>query len=248
MRRSPATFNIIIISVLVWLASVVLPSRFGIDVTRYLGLHYWLSDSFMPHQLLTYIFMHDTSSFGHIFCNMFGLWMFGSALEQIWGAKKFVFFYLVAGVGAGVIQELTWMIDLAPMAGDFDAAIRANSGAELGEYQRLLSQGDITQATAVDLARLKAQLYNMYVTVGASGSLFGVMLGFGWLFPGAKMMLLFLPIPIPSRVFVGLYAVVELFLGVAGPMDGVAHFAHLGGMIFGAILLLVWKRQGKLYS
>lgn len=248
MRKSPATLNIIIISVLVWVASIVLPGRFGIDVTRYLGLHYWLSDRFMPHQLLTYIFMHDTSSFGHIFCNLFGLWMFGTSLEQVWGARKFVFFYLVAGVGAGICQELSWMIDLGGMSADFDAAIAANSGAGLGAYQHLLSQGDITTATAVDLARLKSQLFSMYCTVGASGSLFGVMLGFGWLFPQARMMLLFLPIPIPSRIFVGLYALLELFLGIAGPMDGVAHFAHLGGMIFGAILLLIWRKQGKLYS
>jgi len=249
MRRTPpATLNIIIISLLVWLASIVLPDKFGIDVIKYLGLHYWRSDAFNPLQLLTYIFMHDTHSFGHIFCNMFGVWMFGRTVEELWGVKKFLFFYLFVGVGAGIIQELTWEIDMFSFVRDFDAAIAANSGESLSQYQSLLSQGDITQAKATDLINLRGQLFSRLVTVGASGSLFGLLLAFGWLFPQARMFLLFLPIPIPSRVFVGLYAVAELFFGVAGIADGVAHFAHLGGLLFAAILLFIWKKKGKLYN
>ena len=94
---------------------------------------------------------------------------------------------------------------------------------------------------------LRQQFLNMYVTVGASGALFGILLAFGWLFPEARMMLLFLPIPIPSRIFVAIYAVIELFSGIFGAMSGIAHFAHLGGMLFGALLLFIWKKQGKLY-
>lgn len=249
MRKTPpATLNIMIISLLVWLASIVLPDKFGIDVVRYLGLHYWRSDAFNPLQLLTYIFMHDTHSFGHIFCNMFGVWMFGRTIEELWGPKKYIFFYLFVGVGAGIIQELTWEIDLYEITRNFNAAIESNSGASLGEYQSLLIQGDITKATAVDLINLRNQLLSRPVTVGASGSLFGVLLAFGWLFPQARMMLIFLPIPIPSRVFVAIYAIAELFFGIAGIADGVAHFAHLGGLLFAAILLFIWKKMGKLYN
>jgi len=249
MRKTPpVTLNIIIISLLVWLASIVLPDKFGIDVVRYLGLHYWRSDAFNPIQLVTYIFMHDTHHFDHIFFNMFGVWMFGRTVEELWGAKKYIFFYLFVGVGAGIVQELTWEIDLYSMIRDFDAAIAANSGASLEKYQALLATGDITQATAVDLVKLRSQFYSLPVTVGASGSLFGMLLAFGWLFPQARMFLLFLPIPIPSRIFVGIYAVLELIFGVAGVADGVAHFAHLGGFLFAAILLFIWKKKGKLYS
>lgn len=250
MRKTPpATLNIIIVSLLVWLASIVLPDKFGIDVVRYFGLHYWRSDAFNPLQLLTYIFMHNTHSFGHIFCNMFGVWMFGRSVEELWGAKKFLFFYLFVGVGAGIIQELTWEIDLLGFVKDFDTAIAANSGASLGEYQPMLIQGDITQANAEELVNLRNQWFSRFVTVGASGSLFGVLLAFGWLFPQTRMMLIFLPfIPIPSRVFVAVYAVFELVFGLAGVADGIAHFAHLGGLLFAAILLFIWKKKNKLYS
>lgn len=245
MRR--ATTNIMIISGLVWLASIILPDRLGIDIVRYLGLHYWRSDFFNPFQLVTYIFMHDTSSFSHIFFNMFGVWMFGRMLEEVWGTRKFVFFYLLAGVGAGIVQELTWMIDLSQLTSDFNTAISTNSGESLYGYQSLLASGDITTANAEDLINLRQQLFDRYVTVGASGALFGILLAFGWLFPETRMFLLFIPIPIPSRIFVAIYAIVELVLGVVGPMDGIAHFAHLGGMLFGAIILYIWKKQGKLY-
>lgn len=245
MRK--ATTNIIIISCLIWLASIILPDRLGIDIVRYLGLHYWRSDFFNPFQLVTYIFMHDTSSFSHIFFNMFGVWMFGRMLEDVWGTRKFIFFYLLAGVGAGIVQEITWMIDLSQISSDFNSAIAANSGESLSQYQSLLISGDITTAGAEDLIQLRQQLFNMRVTVGASGALFGILLAFGWLFPETRMFLIFIPIPIPSRIFVAIYAVIELILGVVGPMDGIAHFAHLGGMLFGAIILYIWKKQGKLY-
>lgn len=247
MRKTPpATLNLLIITVLVWLAQYAFPTRFGIDLTRYLGLHYWQSDAFIPTQLVTYMFMHDTSSAMHIFCNMFGVWMFGRTLESVWGAKKFLFFYFVAGIGAGIVQEITWMVEVVPMMNDFDAAISAGSGESLVKYQEYF-EGDITKALTSNLVFLRSQVLSGYVTVGASGALFGLLLAFGWLFPQASLFILFIPIPIPARIFVAVYAIIELLCGVSGVGGRVAHFAHLGGMLFGAILLYIWKKQDKLY-
>lgn len=243
----PVVLNLIIINCLCWLAATILPSSLNIDINSILGLHYWGSSKFNPLQLVTYMFMHDNHGISHIFFNMFGLYMFGCMLEKVWGSKKFLFFYLVCGLGAALVQELTWMIDLHGITSAMDEAIALNSGEPLVEYQRMFT-GNIANASATDVLRLKEQLLSGYLTVGASGSLFGILLAFGWLFPQTKMMLIFIPIPIPARIFVAIYAVVELFLGVTNfSFDNVAHFAHLGGMIFAAILLIIWKRQGRLF-
>ena len=244
----PAVLNLMIINLLFWLASQVFPSTLGIDLVKIFGLHYWFSDKFNPIQLVTYMFLHDTSSISHLFCNMFGIWMFGRTLEQVWGAKKFLFFYFVTGIGAGIIQELTWMIDLHDITTAMNIAIAENSGEALVPFSSMFTGGNIANATAVDVIRLKEQIFAAHVTVGASGALFGILLAFGWLFPEAKMGLLFVPFMIPARIFVAIYAAFELFFGVTGfAFDNVAHFAHLGGMLFGAGVLWMWKRQGKLY-
>ena len=244
----PVVLNLMIINLLFWFASQVFPSAFGIDLVKILGLHYWFSDKFNPIQLVTYMFMHDTRGLSHLFCNMFGVWMFGRTLEQVWGAKKFLFFYFVTGIGAGIIQELTWMIDLHDITIAFNRAIAENSGEALVPFSSMFSGGNIADATALDAIRLKEMVFANHVTVGASGALFGILLAFGWLFPEARMGILFVPFMIPARIFVAIYAAFELFFGVAGfAFDNVAHFAHLGGMLFGAIVLWVWQKQGKLY-
>lgn len=244
----PVVLNLMIINLLFWFASQVFPSSFGIDLVKILGLRYWFSEDFNPIQLVTYMFLHDTNGLSHLFCNMFGVWMFGRTLEQVWGAKKFLFFYLVTGVGAGIVQELTWMIDLHGITEALNNTIATNSGEALVPFSSMFSGGDIAQATAMDAVRLKEQLFAARVTVGASGALFGILLAFGWLFPEARMGLLFVPVMIPARIFVAIYAAFELFFGVTGfAFDNVAHFAHLGGMIFGALVLWIWKRGGKLY-
>ena len=244
----PVVLNLMIINLLFWVASQVLPTSFGIDLVKLLGLHYWFSDKFNPIQLVTYMFLHDTSSISHLFCNMFGVWMFGRTLEQVWGAKKFLFFYLFTGVGAGIIQELTWMIDLHGITTAMNIAIAENSGEALVPFSSMFTGGNIANATAMDVIRLKQQIFAAHVTVGASGALFGILLAFGWLFPEARMGLLFIPVMIPARIFVAIYAAFELFFGVTGfAFDNVAHFAHLGGMIFGAVILWVWQKQGKFY-
>ena len=228
----PIVKNLIAINIILWLATLALPnilSRWGlnIDLTDSLGMHYWASDKFNPAQLITYIFMH--AGFNHIYFNMFALYMFVGVLEQLWGPKRFLFYYLVTGVGAGIIQQLFWAIEFQSALTTINDAIAANS------------------IDTLSLIAQKKMFVDSLITVGASGSVFGLLLAFGWLFPEAKMMLIFFPVPIKARIFVVLYGFIELFMGVARfSGDSVAHFAHLGGMLFGAILILYWKKKNRL--
>ncbi len=219
-RIPPITKNLIIINALVYFASIVTPN-IGIDLYKYLGLHYFTASDFNPAQFITYMFMHG--SFSHIFFNMFAVFMFGSTLEQYWGAKRYLIFYFVAGVGAGLIQELAWYIDLREILS--------------------LSEGTMINVGAGQVIA-KEVLLNKVITVGASGSIFGLLLAFGMLFPNSSIYVMFIPIPIKAKYFVIFYGLVELFLGVANfSGDNVAHFAHLGGMLFGFFLIKYWKKK-----
>lgn len=239
---TPVVNNLIIINVLMWLGLLAFP-----QYTSYLGMHYWASEHFNLVQLITYMFMHG--GFSHLFFNMFAVYMFGVVIERVWGSRKFLLFYMVTGVGAGLIQQAVWTWEYQPLlsvlnSGNVDAlnAIEPT----LRKWFRFDNVAGLTSLNMIEMAR---QMADVPLTVGASGAVFGILLAFGWLFPDAKLMMLFFPIPIKARVFVVLYAVAELFLGVANfSADNVAHFAHLGGMIFGAILILYWKKKGKLYS
>ena len=225
----PIVKNIIAINVILWLVTLVLPSLvirwgFNVDLTDILGMHYWASSKFNPAQLITYMFMHG--GFNHIFFNMFALYMFGTVLENLWGPKRFLFYYLITGIGAGLIQQLFWTVEYHSALTAINEAISSNV------------------MNAPSLIAQKEQFLNMFITIGASGSVFGLLLAFGWLFPEAKLMLIFFPVPIKARIFVLIYGVIELFMGVAQfSGDSVAHFAHLGGMLFGALLILWWKKK-----
>ncbi|MBR4048814.1 MAG: rhomboid family intramembrane serine protease [Bacteroides sp.] len=230
----PITKNLLIINVLMFFGTIVADS-YGIDLARYLGLHFVLSDHFNLAQLFTYMFMHG--GFTHLFFNMFALWMFGRILEQVWGPKRFLTYYIVCGVGAGIIQELVVGIQY----------YLATSGMPAEAVDVVLREGANALMQGKNFVNSELASLNFIVnglTVGASGAIYGILLGFGLLFPNEKMFVFPLPFPIPAKYFVIGYAVIELLLGIANnPTDNVAHFAHLGGMIFGYILIMYWRNQ-----
>ena len=206
----PVVKNLLIINVLFFLADVSLKTR-GIDLTRWLGLHYVTAQDFYPWQFITYMFMHG--NFSHLFFNMFALWMFGYALENYWGSKRFLVYYLITGIGAALIQT-----------------------GVLGLEIRSSIQG---------MPDFAAQHYiDQIVTVGASGGVFGILLAFGMCFPNVPIFLYFFFF-FKAKWFVIIYGAIELFAGIGGNADGVAHFAHLGGMLFGLLLILYWKKHGS---
>ncbi|MCD7978113.1 MAG: rhomboid family intramembrane serine protease [Tannerellaceae bacterium] len=215
------TKNLIIINLLFWFASIVLP-RVGVDLVQLLGLHIPGAKNFNPIQFVSYMFLHDTRSMAHVFFNMFAVYMFGRVLESVWGPKRFLIFYMITGIGAGLIQELVWFWDLRDV---------------------ILSGQDMINVNGVQLMT-KSQFLNLFITIGASGAVFGILLAFGMLFPNVPLYIMFLPIPIKAKYFVVFYGLAELFLGVADfGGDSVAHFAHLGGMLFGYIMIRYWKKK-----
>lgn len=243
--------NLIAINLILWLATELTPdifNRWGLEanLTDILGMHYWASEKFNVSQLFTYMFMHG--GFGHVFFNMFSLYMFGGVLENFWGPKKFLIYYLVTGIGAGIIQQLFWTVEFSQLTTALNEAVLNRSGEGLLPYQSVLERyfqlGNLESFPVKELIELKRLFLNIPVTVGASGAIFGILLAFGWLFPDVKLMMLFFPVPIKARLFVIIYGVIELFFGVAQfSGDSIAHFAHLGGMIFGILLLLLWKKK-----
>ncbi|MDR1544331.1 MAG: rhomboid family intramembrane serine protease [Prevotellaceae bacterium] len=240
----PVTLNLLIINAIFLLADTVLESRFGINLSKFLGLHFIESELFNPLQSISYMFMH--ANFTHLFFNMFGVYMFGSVLERIWGGKKFLFFYFIAGIGAALVQEVVWYVDYISLTKNLDAqSFGAIMDIVNNEGRDLIAENK--NYTDKILGGVNV-LINVS-TVGASGSLFGVLFAFGFMFPQEKLMMIFIPIPIPARIFVIIYAVAELFFGVANfKFDNVAHFAHLGGALFGLIIIFIWRKRGRLFN
>ena len=216
----PVVKHLLIINVLMFLATFTL-NRFHIDLTEILGLHFFKASNFRFYPLFTYMFMH--ANFEHLFFNMFALWMFGNTIENIWGAKRFLVFYLVCGLGAGLCQEAVQYIQYTTLLAQYQSV---NMGAG-----HVVAMGDYL---------------NMMNTVGASGAIYGLLLAFGMLFPNAMIYLYFL-FPIKAKWFVIGYAIIEVLSGFFSK-GNIAHFAHLGGMLFGLLLILHWKKKGTLYD
>lgn len=216
MNQLPTiTKNLLIINVLCFFGAIV-ARRYGIDLESMFGLHFFLASDFNPIQLITYMFMH--ANFEHIFFNMFAVWMFGRTLEAVWGPKRFLIYYMICGIGAGLMQELVQYM----------------------EYFFAWSQSTAV-STSAGIIPMEAFL-NQLNTVGASGAVYGILLAFGMLFPNSEMFVFPIPMPIKAKYFVIGYAVIELLLGITGG-DGVAHFAHLGGMLVGFILIIYWRKK-----
>lgn len=186
---------------------------------EHFSLFYFKSPFFKPFQLVTHMFMHG--GFAHILFNMYALFIFGSVLERVWGSQKFLFYYFVTGIGAALLH-------LGVMA------------LQLRGYIADLNAGDL-------LARAQIQDILVTPTVGASGAVFGLLLAYGMLFPNNIMQLIFPPVALKAKWFVIAYGVIELLLGMSGRGGNVAHFAHLGGMIFGFFLILYWKKNNRMY-
>jgi len=234
----PVVKNLLIINILFWLASVTLPKMIGFNVNYWLGLHYWQASDFYPFQLISYMFLHSTYSPAHLFFNMFGLFMFGRILEYMWGSKRFLIYYMITGIGAGIVQQITWTIDFYPIYKD--VANLAVSELQRGVLVNV--GGNFIIYSTNDLFLL----FNRFITVGASGSIFGLLLAFGMLFPNQPLYIMFIPIPIKAKYVVIGYAILSLFMGVGNfQFDNIAHFAHLGGMIFGYFLIRKWKKEGN---
>ncbi len=272
----PVVKNLLIINGLMFLATVTFESSMGLDLRDLLGLHYFQSEKFNIFQIVSYMFMHGDIS--HIFFNMFAVWMFGSAIENVWGSKRFLIYYLLTGFGAAIIHYTTIYIDMALIISQMeaiiyspnaDAIIRFANTHPWGNYIDNIRYPQIYEETlefynntlqtlnvspddsgALRNASVFFQDYlrhylNLPNVIGASGSLFGILLAFGMMFPNMRLYMIFIPIPIKAKYLMIGYGAMELFSAVQNnPGDNVAHFAHLGGMLFGFIIIKFWDKTG----
>lgn len=235
----PVTKNLIIINFIIWVAMFVFSGKFGDSIIRYGGLHYIEASDFNIAQIILYMFMHSTQGIAHIFFNMFTLFMFGITLERVLGSKRFLFYYLSCGIGAALVQEGVWTLMI-------DSFVNRNVEMYLAEvaHANNMSMAAINSSIPpLQLMHLREAFENMLVTIGASGAIYGVLLAFGMIFPNRPLYLMFVPVPIKAKWMVIGYGLIELALGMGSANDGVAHFAHLGGMIFGFFILLYWKHK-----
>lgn len=219
------TRNLLIINVLVYLLASVVELG-GKSLTDWGALHFFMASDFHVYQFITYQFLHG--GFTHLFFNMFALWMFGCVIENVWGPKKFIFYYIFCGVGAGLCQEMVQYISFA-----------ADGLTSLDPAQVLNVNGQ--RLMTVD------QIMNLSSTIGASGAVYGILLAFGMTFPNERIFIFPLPIPIKAKWFVGIYAVIEFTSAMFSVGDGVAHMAHIGGMLFGFLLILYWRKRPNSY-
>lgn len=270
----PVVKNLIIINVLFLLAQFALENA-GIDLSDYLGLHYWRSEYFQPWQLVTHMFMHG--SIGHIFFNMFALWMFGSTLENMWGPKRFLTFYLICGLGAAAchLAVLGYEFETLnnafnayqqnPTVDQFQLFIQKNIHYPSGDLQRFIEAWSQNPSSVSASNTSKTILYQyLYgstnyatgahspglfdqATVGASGAVYGVLFAFGYLFPNTLLYLYFF-VPIKAKWAITALVLMELVAGIQNSAgDNIAHFAHLGGMLFAFILLKFWNQGNRKY-
>jgi membrane associated rhomboid family serine protease len=225
--------NLLIINTLLWLTTITLLRVGETNLVELLGLHYWKSDNFYPFQIITCMFMHV--NFSHLFFNMFAVFMFGSAIENTWGSKKFLIYYMVTGIGASLVQLLVIFLRIQYVSADLSPE----------EIDMVYREGGTLFAQGMNYVDESMGTLNLLINVpmiGASGAVFGILLAFGMLFPNTPIYLMF-AIPIKAKYLVIGYGLIELYLGVANQAgDNVAHFAHIGGMLFGYLFIKKWGR------
>jgi len=241
--------NLLIINGLFFLAKMTLASK--IDMDKLFALHPFQSPDFEPYQLITHMFMHG--DFTHLFFNMFAIWMFGKVLENVWGGKRFLIYYIVTGLGAMILYSIVQQIQISVLEAKMTIEQIQHVASDKGYdcYKKIVELSKSGKGLneygysfyGIKSAEMKGLLSLYYSPVlGASGALFGILLGFGMLFPNTLLYLYF-AIPVKAKYFVIGYGVLELFLSIMNANDGVAHFAHLGGMLFGFILLKYWQKN-----
>jgi membrane associated rhomboid family serine protease len=234
-RLPVITKNILIINVLLYLACEAIPV-----LKEPLTGYYFESESFQFWQIITHMFMHGGIT--HLFMNMFGVYMFGALLESYWGAKKFLTYYVICGLGAFGLHQFISYIEIHRLISQMPAEL-------VDEVLANGRQALMDSKNFVDHSAAQLNLALNVGLVGASGCLFGLLIAYGMLFPNSELMLLFLPFPVKARYFVIGYGVIELLLALANRQgDNVAHYAHIGGMLIGYIILKYWQKQGRLYS
>jgi membrane associated rhomboid family serine protease len=235
----PVVKNLLIINILFFAASYVMQSK-GIQLGYYLGAFYFDSPLFRIWQPITYMFMHG--GFTHILFNMFALYMFGGILETRWGAKRFINFYFITGLGALALQLLVQSCDVYQITGSV-----INPGAVTIDLVKQMAGTNITGITPAQ----SSTLLDIYTSpmVGASGAIFGLLVAFGMLYPNVELYIMFIPVPVKAKYIIPVYILIELFLGVARFQgDSVAHYAHLGGALLGFILVKLWKDNNQYYD
>lgn len=271
MRITPMVKNILIINVgifiIQWILSSLINQVFGVaSLNEVFGLRVIFSDEFAPYQFLTYMWFHDTSSMWHLFGNMFAVFIFGPMLEQVWGPKRFLTFYLICGIGAGVLFGAVDFFEKLPIKQEKEAffenpnpdsfeifIVNHRVGPQhtdmLLEFKDQFYEYPDSKTYREQSLKFVDQIYHLYVDgwmVGASGAVFGILMAFGMLFPNTQLFLLFPPIPIKAKYLVLFYGLYELYSEFSRmPGDNVAHLAHLGGMLIAYILLKVWQKDNR---
>ncbi|WP_159948483.1 rhomboid family intramembrane serine protease [Polaribacter septentrionalilitoris] len=236
-RLTDAIKHLIIINVIVFVA----PQLLQLDFSNILALHFPKNEHFGIWQYITHMFMHG--GFGHILFNMYGLWAFGTPLEQMWGKKKFLFFYFSAGLGAGAIYTL---VNYYQFNGIYELFV--NAGLNPSEILTILESGStndqrIVQNITQDQFNKIIGLFNAKA-VGASGAVYGVLVAFGMYFKDAKLALIFFPVPIAAKYFIPGILAFDLFFGMTDYSVGnIAHFAHIGGALIGFLIAWYWKKN-----
>jgi len=232
----PVVKNLIIINAVMLLMTYIIQATTGTDLNSILGLYFPKSEFFRSWQVVTHMFMHG--GFVHLLFNMFALWMFGRVLEQVWGPKRFLIYYLVTGLGAAFFFELVQWIQynkVMNLLSPEQLQYVYDSGIDAISQGKNFSDAQMGQLNSI---------LNVPV-VGASGAVYGVLLAFGMLFPNTQLMFIFPPIPVKAKYVVLGYAAIELYLAITSPGSGIAHTAHLGGMIFGYLLIRYWRKTTK---